>query len=405
MRIAYLDVFVGISGDMFLGALVHTGAPLEVLRASLAGLPDDVELTAEQVTKSSIRATQVHVQAAEHHRHQHHHAHRSYRDLAGIMTELPLPAQVRERAEQVLRRLAEAEGAVHGVPTEEVHFHELAGLDTIVDIVGTIVGLEALGIQRLYCSPLPLSHGYVDTAHGRLPVPPPAVMELLRGVPTVPVEVEGETVTPTGAALAVVLADEWGSPPPMTLQSVAYGAGSKDFPGTPNVLRMLVGETEAGRDLLVDYTVLIETNLDDMNPELQPALMEALFAAGALDAWLTPIQMKKGRPALLVTALAAPEKAEPVARAMLQHSSSFGVRMQRCERRCLPRQRHTVQTPWGPVAVNVGKLGGQPITASPEFEDCARLATEHKVPVKQVYAAALGAATELLAADHSKREV
>lgn len=395
MKIAYLDVFIGISGDMFLAALVDAGVPLEALREPLAGLPDGVELSAEQVTKSSIQATQVHVNTAESPPHQHH-KHRSYAELAELLAGLSLSGSLRERAEQVLRRLAEAEATVHGVPVAEVHFHELGGLDTLVDIVGVVVGLEWLGIERLYCSPLPLSHGHVDTAHGRLPVPPPAVMELVRGVPTVPVDLEGETVTPTGAALAVGLADEFGSPPPMTPESVAHGAGSQDFPGIPNLLRMFVGEMEAGKDLIVDHTILIETNLDDMNPELQPALMEALFAAGALDAWLTPIQMKKGRPALLVTALAAPDQAESVARAMLRHSSSFGVRMQRSERRCLPREIKQANTPWGPVRVKVGYLGGRAITASPEFEDCARLAQEQGVPAKQVYSAALGAAAKLL---------
>jgi uncharacterized protein (TIGR00299 family) protein len=306
-----------------------------------------------------------------------------------------MPEARRAQAQRVLRRLAEAEARVHGVAVEEVHFHELGGLDTLADILGALAGLEALGVERLYASPIPLAHGWVDTAHGRLPVPPPAVMELVRGFPTRPVDVEGETVTPTGVALATTLAAGIGEPPPMTAAAVAYGAGQKDFPGVPNLLRLILGEARES-DLLSEELVLLETNLDDMNPELQPALLNALFAAGALDAWLTPIIMKKGRPALLITALAPPDRTEAVAEAVLRHSTSFGLRLSRCERRCLEREMRQVETPWGPVAVKVGFLGGRVITASPEYEDCARLAEQQGVPVRRIYAAALAKAEEML---------
>ncbi len=401
MTIAYLDIFTGISGDMFLGVLVDAGCPLEVMQQALVSLP--LELSSEEVTRGGLRGTQVQVHlldAGQH--HPHHgpaagHDHRSYTDLQQILDSLPLAPSVGERADAVLLCLASAEASAHGVPVEEVHFHELGGLDTIADLVCTLIGLDYLGIERLTCSPIPLAHGFIDTAHGRLSVPPPAVMQLLQGASTRPVDIEGETVTPTGAALALTLSAEQGPPPPMTIAQVASGAGMKEFPGTPNLVRLIIGEATAAEPALpTDDLVLLETNLDDMNPELQPALLAALFEAGALDVWLTPILMKKGRPALLITALAPPARADAVTRALLEHSTTFGVRVLPCARRCLPREMRSVDTPWGPVAVKVGFLDGKLITASPEHEDCARLAAEHGIPAKRVYAAALGKAEELL---------
>ncbi len=406
---AYLDIFTGISGDMFLGALVDAGCPLEVMQAALAGLP--LELAAEEVTRGGLRGTLVRVTSPHPQEHDHaggHHPHhRTPGELAALLEGLPLSAAVRTRVDAVLQRLAQAEATVHGVPVEEVHFHELGGLDTIADLVGTVVGLDYLGVERLTCSPLPMSHGFIDTAHGRLPVPPPAVLQLLQGAQTRPVDIEGETVTPTGAALALTLSAGQEPPPPLTLTKVAYGAGQKEFPEAPNLVRLLVGEalpavspdsrlaTRDSRPSTHDL-VLLETNLDDMNPELQPALLAALFTAGALDAWLTPIVMKKGRPALLVTALTAPAQAEAVTQALLEHSTSFGVRVLPCARTCLPREMRSVETPWGTVAVKVGFLDGRVVTASPEYEDCARRAEEHGVPVRRVYAAALGKAEAMV---------
>ncbi|HEY3396461.1 MAG TPA: nickel pincer cofactor biosynthesis protein LarC [Armatimonadota bacterium] len=398
MRIAYLEFGSGISGDMFLGALVDAGAPVEALQAGLGSL--QVRLEAEKVKRGGLQGTLVHVRAAggaEHVHETHHHpAHRSYQELADILAALELDPEVLEQAQGVLRRLGEAESVAHGVPVAEVHFHEIGGLDTLADILGTLAGLRALGIEKLYAAPLPLSHGQVQTAHGLLPVPPPAVMEIVRGVPTVPVDIEGETVTPTGAALVVALSDSIGPRPAMTPTAVGYGAGTREFPGVPNLARLVVGEAaESCAGLEVRDLALLETNVDDMNPELEPELLAQLFAAGALDAWLTPIQMKKGRPALLITALASPPDAPAVTEAMLRHSTSFGVRVSDCRRHCLPREMRQVQTPWGPVRVKVGLLAGERVTASPEYEDCAARAKEHGVPVRHVYAAALGKAMEL----------
>ena len=388
--IGYLDIFTGLSGDLFLGVLVDAGCPLEVMREALAGL--SVEFTAEEVRRGGLRGTLVRVTGPEGGPH-----HRSYAELAEILAGLALPVALQERAGAVLRRLAEAEAAVHGVPVERVHFHELGGLDTIADLVGTVAGLAYLGIERLTCSAIPLSHGYINTAHGRLPVPPPAVMQLVAGAATRSVDIDGETVTPTGAALALTLATQ-GPPPAMTVKRVAYGAGQREFPEAPNLVRLLVGEASEAPALATEELVLLETNLDDMNPELQPALLAALFSAGALDAWLAPIVMKKGRPALLVSALAPPGQAEAVTRAFLEHSTTFGVRVLPCARRCLPREMRSVETRWGTVAVKVGLLEGRVVTASPEYEDCARLAAQEGAPVRHVYAAALGKAEEMVGA-------
>jgi uncharacterized protein (TIGR00299 family) protein len=401
--LGYLDIFTGLSGDLFLGVLVDAGCPLEVMREAVGGLP--VEFAAEEVRRGGLRGTLVRVTGPTEGPH-----HRSYAELAEILEGLALPEGQRERAGAVLLRLAEAEGAVHGVPVEGVHFHELGGLDTIADLVGTVAGLAHLGIERLVCSAIPLSHGYIETAHGRLPVPPPAVMQLVEGAATRPVDIEGETVTPTGAALALTLGKQ-GAPPAMTIKRVAYGAGQRDFPEAPNLVRLTIGEGAAeahppaplpkqeggeASPLPTDELVVLETNVDDMNPELQPALLAALFSAGALDAWLTPIVMKKGRPAVMVSALAAPERAEGVVRAFLEQSTTFGVRVLPCTRRCLPREMRSVETAWGPVAVKVGLREGRVVTASPEYEDCARLAAQAGVAARRVYAAALGKAEEMV---------
>ena len=400
MKIAYLDVCAGISGDMTLGALIDAGVDLDRLRDELRALPlDNWQLDAERVPKAGIQATKATVsvldeQAAA-------PGHRRYVELAEIIQAADLPTAVIEQSLAVLRTVAEAEATVHGVPVEQVHFHELGGIDTLIDIVGSVLGLRLLDVERVYCSALPVSHGYVDIAHGRLPVPPPAVAEMLKGRPTFPLDVEGETVTPTGAALAVTLSHHIGAFPAMTVETIGYGAGSKDFPGVPNVLRLWVGqpveadtETLQGR-FVIDEVVTIEANIDDMNPELYPALLEEIFEQGALDAWLTPIQMKKGRPAVKLAALATPENVEAIAETILRESTSFGVRLTSGQRRCLLRETVTVVTRYGELAVKVGRIGAEIVTVAPEYEDCRRAAQQHKVPLKVVYAAASAAAQAL----------
>ncbi len=400
MRIGYLDIAVGISGDMTLGALVDAGVELSGLRQELRDLPvTDWEITAEKVSKAGIQATKVTVitthsdGATDHHTH---HQHASYTELRDVIAGADLPPDVVNSSLQVLDSIARAEASVHGMALDEVHFHELAGIDTLIDIVGSVIGLRMLGVEKLYCSALPVSHGFVDTAHGRLPVPPPAVAELLKEYPTVPVNINEETVTPTGAALATTLCEQVGTFPPMTVEQVGYGAGSKDFPGRPNVLRLWVGQSADGdKSLSIDEVVTIEANIDDMNPELHPYVVAQVFAAGALDVWLTPIQMKKGRPAVKISALATPADAEAVASAILRESTTFGVRLTRSQRRCLSRETITVTTRFGELSVKVGYLDGAVVTVAPEYEDCLEAAENHDVPVKAVYSAALAAADEL----------
>lgn len=415
MRIGYLDVFCGLSGDMFLGALMDAGLPLEALVAELRKLPvGGWDLSAEQVRKGGLRGTQAHVTADRHDSHDHHHGGMGADEIIAIIRGGSLRGELTERAVAVVERIAAAEARVHGVPRAQVHFHELGGIDTIIDVCGAVIGLDLLGLEKLYCSPLPVGHGYVDTEHGRLPVPPPAVAELIGGVPTYALDIEGETVTPTGAALAVTLA-EFAERPPMTTTVTGLGAGMRDFP-IPNLVRLFVGEllhervgedARVGRDILdrpvggpgslapreAGNMVLLEANLDDITGEFLGYAMEKLFAAGAVDVWATPIYMKKNRPATMLSALAPPESADAVAAAMLTHTTSFGVRRQAVQRDCLEREHVTVATPFGSVRVKVGKRDGQVLTAAPEYEDCAAAADAHGASLKDVYQAALAAWT------------
>ncbi len=419
----YLDIFAGVSGDMFLGALVDVGLSLDVLQDTVAalGLAEAVRVEARRVQKNGIAATKVTVislgeadaphahlrladeahhpdHAAHPHAHHgtshahHHHPHRTLADILARIERADLPAVVRERAQAVFRRLAEAEARVHGVSPDAVHFHEVGALDAIVDVVGTVMGLHALGITRVVASPVPLSHGYVETAHGRLPVPAPATLALLEGVPVRGVDLAAETVTPTGAALVTTLADAFGPPPRMRVRRVGYGAGTMDLP-VPNLLRVLLGEPEPRPEGGVDASTLtvLSTNVDDMPGEWFGPLFERLHAAGALDVWFTPVQMKKGRPGVVITVLAEPEHAPALRDVLLRETTTLGVREQLVTRWCLPREIRTVETPWGPVRVKVARLPDGQIRAKPEFADCERLAREHGLPVWRVVQAALHA--------------
>jgi uncharacterized protein (TIGR00299 family) protein len=413
MRIAYLDVFAGISGDMTLGALVDAGVPLDALRAELEKIPmHGWTMRAEKATRQGIAGTLVHVELVEHHHHDHeHHGHhhhhgRSCRELVDLIEASSLEADVISRSTEILWRIARAEAKIHDTTPEEVHFHELGGLDSIVDIVGAVVGFRMLGVEQIVCSPLPISHGFVDCAHGRLPVPAPATAALMVGAPTFPLDVEGETVTPTGAALATGLAGRMGEFPAMSVQAIGYGCGQKTFPGVPNVLRLFVGERsdlmpgiEGGEGAwdrpITDRISLLEANIDDMNPELFGHVMQRLFEAGAADVWMSPVFMKKNRPATQLSAVAEPAKLEAVAETILRETTSFGVRISSWERRCLPRKRVTVQTPFGEVRVKLGTIGDTVVQASPEYEDCLAAAKAHDVALKDVYAAACAVARGL----------
>jgi len=384
--IAYLDCFSGISGDMLLGALVDAGLSMQTLRADLAKLPlSGYEVRAEQVTKAGITGTQVEVEAG------HEHAHRGLHDILEIIGKADLPAEVTRPARRAFERLAEAEARVHGHSVEEVHFHEVGAVDAIVDIVGAFCGLHRLGIEEVYASPLPLGGGWVDTAHGRLPVPAPATVELLRGVPSYGGPLEAELVTPTGATIVTTAAKEFGLMPPMTIKAIGWGAGHKDL-SHPNMLRVFLGEPAVRpRE---QHLSVIQTNIDNMNPELFGHVMDELFEAGALDVYYTPIVMKKSRPATLVSVLAEAPLVDTLSDILFRETTTLGVRVMEVSRRCLEREWREVKTEWGVVRVKIGRLNGEVVNIAPEYEDCARLAREKRVPAKAVWEAAREAAEE-----------
>jgi uncharacterized protein (TIGR00299 family) protein len=386
VTLCYLDCVGGLAGDMLLAALLDAGADVERLRGVPAALGlDGVGISVERVERQGIGALHLDVEAPDDARH------RDYREIRRLVEEADLPDGVRTASLATFGRLAEVEGAIHGVPPDNVHFHELGSLDTLVDVCGAHFLLADLRVTRVACSPLPFARGLTRAAHGVLPLPAPATLALLEGAPLVGVETDAELVTPTGAALAATLVDEWGPLPPLTLDRVGYGAGSRDFADRPNVVRVVLGaeaERPAGR------AVLLETNLDDMPPELVPDAVERCFAAGALDVWTTSAQMKKGRPGFVLSALARPGAEVAVARALLEETTALGVRTTRLDRWELEREERTVQVTGGVVRVKVGRLDGDVVNLAPEHDDCAAVARETGRPVKSVWAEALARAQE-----------
>ena len=380
MRIAYFDCFAGISGDMTLGALLDAGVDEAQFRRELGKIEGiEFDLRVSKVLKKCIQATNVQVLT------RNERGHRKLKDVSDIINSSELSETVKARAVDAFRRLAEAEAAVHGSTPEEVMFHEVGAVDAIVDIAGTAVGTELLGIERIVCSPLPMGRGFVETAHGKIPLPAPATVELLKGVPVYSAGIEGELVTPTGAALVRTLASDFGEMPAMTVQAIGCGAGKAEFP-FPNVLRILVGEASAEMALpRTDRVSVVETNIDDMNPEFYDLIFDRLFKAGALDVYLTPVYMKKSRPATLLSAVCPIDRTEDIIHVMLAETTTFGVRISSAYRRCLERKWETVTTRFGEVRMKVGIMGGAQITASPEYEDCRKAAEVHGVPVRLVY--------------------
>jgi len=381
--IAYLDLPSGLSGDMFLGCLLDAGWPLAALEATIGqlGLPTGSWAIAQQpVMRGPLRATLADVRATAGDQHRHLH------DIIGIIRGSALPTTIQERAIAVFTRLATAEASVHGSTVEEVHFHEVGALDAIIDIVGVCAGLHALGVERLYASGAPLGEGWTNSAHGRIPLPAPATLALLTTVnaPTRPAPGPGELVTPTGAALLAELATF--HQPRMQLQRIGMGAGQKEF-AWPNVARLWLGEPVDEGQL-----VQIETNIDDMNPELYGAVSDQLFAAGALDVWLTPIQMKKGRPAVLLSVLAPASREQALADILLQETTTLGVRVHTVHRHEAQRDFVTVETRYGAVPIKRKWMYNQVVGIKPEYDACLRLAQQQGVPVRVVYEAALASA-------------
>jgi pyridinium-3,5-bisthiocarboxylic acid mononucleotide nickel chelatase len=385
IRSAYFDCFSGISGDMVLGALVDAGADLRAIEAELRKLGlEGWKISASKVQRRAIFATHVKVETEE----QHHH-----RGLSIILKRIEdahLAPRAADRARTIFTRLAEAEARVHQVPVEQVHFHEVGAVDSIVDIVGAAIGFEMLGIDEFACSALDVGGGQVKTAHGLLPLPAPATAELLRGAPTYSSGLQRELVTPTGAAIATTLSTRYAEIPPMTLRAIGYGAGSADNAEKPNVLRLLIGEkaaSEPGEYWDAPVTA-IETNLDDMSPQIYGYFAEKALEAGALDVFSTPAQMKKNRPGLLVTILAEPQNVSRLIDLIFRETTTIGVRAYEVRRKTLARESVSVTTPFGEVRMKVSRLNGAVLNATPEYDDCQKIAAERGVPLKQVIAAA-----------------
>jgi uncharacterized protein (TIGR00299 family) protein len=389
-RIAYFDCFSGISGDMVLGALVDAGAELREIESGLRGLGlENWSISAEKVQRGAIFATQVKVTSKE----EHHH--RGFSVILKRIEEAHLAPRAAARAAKILERLAAAEAKVHNIEVEKVHFHEVGAVDSIVDIVGSAIGFELLGIDEFACSRFDVGGGQVKTAHGLLPVPAPATAELLRGAPTYSSGIERELVTPTGAAIATTLATRYEEIPPMTLRAIGYGAGSADLKEKANVMRLLIGDSDSTE--IAESRVggrwdspvtVIETNLDDMSPQIYGYFAERALAAGALDVFSTPVQMKKNRPGQLVTILSEPENVTRLTDLIFSETTTIGVRTYDVRRKTLNREFVPIETPLGSVRMKVSRMNGTILNATPEYEDCQKIAAERGVPLKQVIAAA-----------------
>ncbi len=387
--VGWLDVSSGASGDMLLGALVGVGVPVEAIAAAVDRVaPEPVGLRVETVTRAGLTATRCHVDVDD------SDTYRTWRDVRALLDEAGLDPRVHQGATAVFARLAEAEATAHGVSVDEVHFHEVGALDAIADVVGVVAGFTHLGLDRLVCSPVAVGGGSVTSAHGRMPVPVPAVVELLRGLPAYGGPVDLELTTPTGAALLAVLADDFGPQPPMRTARSGSGAGARDPEGHPNLARLLLGDAA---DPEPDHGALvIEANIDDLDPRLWPDVIARLLEAGASDAWLTPILMKKGRPAHTLHVLVAPERAEVVRREIFRQTSTIGVREQRFAKHALDREFLQVEVAGHAIAVKIARLDGEILNVQPEYADVAAAADASGRPVKDVLAEAAGAARRVL---------
>ena len=430
MRIAFLDCFSGISGDMFLGAAVDAGVPLEKLQTVASALGINAELRSRRVERGGLAATKVdvvingsvdlprevfHEQAHAHqhehshgpaqtHVHPHAHNHRGLPEIREIIARAPISPAAQAFALNAFALIAQTEAKIHNRPSEAIHFHEVGSEDAIVDIVCSAVAVDTLAADRWYSSALNVGSGTVQCAHGILPVPAPATVELLQGAPIFSSGIQKELLTPTGAALLRALNVRFEPLPPITLSATGYGAGARDFPGSANVVRLSLGESvdKAGCPTFApspsaltwdidnaDSITVLEANLDDMNPQLFSYVQQKLLAAGALDAFGVPVQMKKGRPGLVFTVLAVRALAEALARILLTETTTLGVRIRQEQRRILQREHVTVQSPWGPIRVKLGRLQGEVVNCAPEFEDCRSIAESTGVPLKTILQEAL----------------
>lgn len=420
-RILYFDCFNGASGDMVLGALLDAGLPLDELRRALGSLAlDGASISAKRVLRAGVSATKflaeehghnTHTHEHAHHSHEHghahdhdhdhahdhthssapaavaqHHAHRSLAEINTLIERSALSVAAQARAKELFHRLGEAEAAIHQMPIDTIHLHEVGALDSIIDIVGAVFALEWFHADRIVSSPLNVGGGMVNSAHGHFPVPAPATVKLLAGAPVYSSGVQSELVTPTGALLVTSYATSYGPVPAMTISQVGYGAGDRDLPNTPNVLRVLVGESTDQPH--TEHIVVLQSELDDMNPQLFGLVMERLYAAGALEVYFASVQMKKNRPGTLLTVLARPEQREELSAIVFRETTTIGVRYHQVMRERLEREIVPITTPLGIVRFKVAKLGDTIVNASPEFEDCLRIASERGVPLKDVQSSA-----------------
>lgn len=391
MRIAYLDCSSGISGNMILGAMIDSGLAIDDLKRQLEKLDlPGYKIKAYKVVRRHIAGTFVKVTTEDLGIERH------LQDILEIIEDSSLSRGVKDNSGAAFRRLAHAEAGVHGLDVEDIHFHEVGATDAIVDVVGSMIGIETLGIEAVYSSAVHLGTGFVKCAHGMFPVPAPATLSLVKGVPTYGRDVEAELTTPTGAAILTTLATQYGKAPRMTIDSIGYGAGSRDLP-IPNLLRISIGESSAGEGSLdEDRITVVEANIDDMNPELYDHVMRLLLDRGALDVFLTPIQMKRNRPAVKLSVLTRPGEVDRVFDVLFAETTTLGARFYDAARKKLIREIIQVDTRYGTVRVKLGKVGEAVRNVSPEYEDCRCLAQERDVPLKTVYDAAKRAATDAL---------
>lgn len=384
MRIAYFDCFSGVSGDMLLGALISAGVDPAALEAELRKMDlPGWTLAAVRTERAGLAAIEVDIHTEK------TTSHRSLDSILDLIDHAALSGRVKARAGEIFRRLGAVEARLHGVPIEKVHFHEVGAVDSILDVVGSLVGFELLGIERYLCSPLNVGSGSVETSHGRLPVPAPATAELLRGIPSYSSGVQAELVTPTGAVVVTTLAEDFGSLPPMRVELIGYGAGKRELAEQPNVLRIFVGEAAAARVARTAETVaVIEANLDDMSPQIYGYFVEQALAAGALDVFSIPVQMKKNRPGLLLSVICAPDRLQEMVELVFEQTTTIGVRIYEAGRRTLERELVSVETAHGTVRMKLARLDGRLLNAAPEYDDCVRIAQERGLPLKEVIAEA-----------------
>lgn len=390
MQTLYFDCFAGASGNMILGALIAAGVDVSDLKASLEtlGLPD-FEIKVENVQRAGISSTHVSIEIPDEKNHRH------LPEIEKIITGSALSNRVKDRSLKIFRRLAEAEAKVHGTDVDKVHFHEVGGLDAIVDIVGACIGFEMLGIERFVCSKIHVGSGFVKMQHGTYPVPPPAVANLLEGCPVYSTEIAGELITPTGAAIISTVCASYGALPEMVVEQTAYGAGTRTYEDFPNVLRLMIGKSVAltaarqpeplTDDLIHEDLVLLETNVDDVSPQVVGFVLERALDIGALDCWITPIQMKKNRPGNLISVLCTMENEQNIRELIFTETTTLGVRSTPISRLSLPREVHAVETTFGTIDVKVAKYKGMTVNVMPEYEQVREVALRHGLPFRQVH--------------------